>query len=121
MAVGSRQILFSDSAAPALSAQSPRQVSNLSDNPDVSVGAVAARTEPAALPSTGVSAPAAGSSAPAVSSSAPAPASPGAGPAPSSDAAAATTYAPASGSPEGAVQTELRAQGEAGARVDVLA
>lgn len=107
MAVGSRQILFSDSAAPALSGQSPRQVSNLSDNPDVSVGSVSARSEPVSSPTPGISAPASGSSAPPVEAQAPA-------------ANSAPSYSPPPASGE-AVQAEQRAQGEAGARVDVFA
>ena len=96
MAVGSRQILFSDSATPALSGQSPRQVSNLSDNSDVAIGTTAARNEPAANPSPGVSAPASGSQ------SAPA------GPAGPDNA-------------DRAVQTEQAPQGSPGSRVDVRA
>ncbi len=102
MAVGSRQILFSDSAAPALAGQSPRQVSNMSDNPDVSVGAVSSRNEPAANPTPGVSAPASGSGAP-----------------PTSAATESASQGPA---PESAaVQAEQPAQGQAGSRVDVFA
>lgn len=111
MAVGSRQILFSDSAAPAMSGQSPRQVSNLSDNPDVSVGAVSARNEPQSSPTTGVSAPASGSSAPPTISSEP-----------SAPSGSASQAAPSGPAPESAaVQSEQSAQGGAGARVDVFA
>lgn len=104
MAVGSRQILFSDSAAPAMAGQSPRQVSNMSDNPDLAVGSVPARNEPQASPSTGVSAPASGSSAPPVT--------------------VETQPAQPESQPQEnppAVQSEQPAQGGAGSRVDTYA
>ena len=112
MAVGSRQILFSDSAAPALSGQSPRQVSNLSDNPDVSVGSVSARNEPQSGPTPGVSAPASGSAAPATTSAPPENASVAAPPGPAPESSAVQSEQPAQGQP---------AQGQAGSRVDVFA